>query len=195
MHLKGDVPSPLAGAAMPEAQCFPGVSPPHCHMQGQPSPGLSWDVLSAQPDSSVLPTKVTLRLLLHNFFFFILPFCKSFSHNYFLTSLGSQECLWKACFQNHPPTQVFVPNQNCLTQGPQKACHTGTVQMWWQKPSVSATARYYSELIRVSRCKVLTFWTYLKNSVFSSSLFNVRLFKKFTTSRKSFLNVKKKKAG
>jgi hypothetical protein len=31
----------------------------------------------------------------------------------------------------------------------------------------------------------------LKNSVFSSSLFNVKLFKKFTTSRKSFLNVRK----
>lgn len=33
---------------------------------------------------------------------------------------------------------------------------------------------------------------YLKNSVFSSSLFNVRLLRKFTTSRKSFLSTKGK---
>lgn len=35
--------------------------------------------------------------------------------------------------------------------------------------------------------------TYLKNSFFSSSLFKVRLFKKFTTSRKSFLSASRKK--
>lgn len=49
------------------------------------------------------------------------------------------------------------------------------------------------ELTQVIQFKFLIFWTYLKNSVFSSSLFNVKLFKKFTTSRKSFLNAKKRR--
>lgn len=42
-----------------------------------------------------------------------------------------------------------------------------------------------------TKLKLLKLFTYLKNSVFSSSVFNVKLFRKFTTSRKSFLTKRK----
>lgn len=58
-----------------------------------------------------------------------------------------------------------------------------------------------SPTIHLQKC-ALSFWskklphyssfTYLKNSVFSSSDFSVKVFRKFTTSRKSFLSTKPK---